>query len=114
MHRFTPKLVKAPLTQKLVEGFVRGQAEGTLTAALQMPPQPRVKIAVDLSKRRTWIPLAEVVTPAFEMPVQSLDQLANRLKALSPTDHLPQMLPFACDRLFRRVHAQEALLPSKV
>src|SRR5205085_11950595 len=79
-----------------------------------MSPQPQMKVAVDVAKAPAWIPATEVITPTFEMPVQSHNQFAHGQEVLLATDHLPQVLPFARHRLFRRVHAQETRLPANV
>src|SRR6185369_14717751 len=114
MHRFAPKLEESAFAQVGREGLSFGNAIGSLAAALQMLPQPVLKVAIEVAKSPAGIPTAEVITPAFEMPVQIANQLSDRPEVLPVTDHLPQSLPFTRHRFCRRVHVQKTVLSAKV
>ena len=65
MHRFGPKLEESTFAQVVGEGLPFGKAVGSLAAALQMLPQPVLKVAIEVAKAPAGIPSAEVIPPSL-------------------------------------------------
>src|SRR5438445_2033100 len=63
-------------------------------------------VRVDLSEGYARISKVEVVLPTFQVPVQLLNQLRDRLKTLTMIRHLVQLFPFLLQGLRRRTHVQ--------
>jgi hypothetical protein len=63
-------------------------------------------VRVDLSEGHARVSKVEVVLPAFQVPVQLLNQLRDRLRALSMIGHLVQLFPLLLQGLCRRAHIQ--------
>src|ERR1051325_2155332 len=77
-----------------------------LAAPLQMLDQASCQVPIKLAKHAGGIPETEVVRPPSQVPIQLLHQPRDRLKALTRTRHLMQLLPFPLDGFLRRKHIQ--------
>src|ERR1043166_8315525 len=82
------------------------RAERPLAAPLQMRDQASCQVPIKLAKHAGGIPETEVVRPPSQVPIQLLHQPRDRLKALTRTRHLMQLLPFPLDGFLRRKHIQ--------
>src|SRR5687767_6738054 len=112
-HRFTAQSIQTQSTQVRVDTLPFGQLVGSLAPPLQMAPEPPLKVLGEMAKLPARIPPAEVIPPAFEVPVQFPDQLPDRPEVLPVTDHFPQAFSFTRHRLLGRVHAQKTFPPVK-
>src|ERR1044071_2256706 len=77
-----------------------------LAAPLQMLDQASCQVPIKLAKHAGGIPETEVVRPPSQVPIQLLHQPRDRLKALTRTRHLMQLLPFPLDGFLRRKDIQ--------
>ena len=84
------------------------RSEGPLAASPQMLRETIANVPVDLPEGHPRVPEAEVVRPAVQLPVQTLNQFRNRLEALVWPSHLFQLLPLLLQSLCRRRHVQIA------
>src|ERR1039458_8623831 len=95
LHGCQPLQVHQPKTLELrIEADPFRRSEGPLAASSQVLRETIANVPVDLSESLAWIPEVEVVPPAFQVPVHSLNQLRDRLEALPMIGHLVQLLPF--------------------
>src|SRR5689334_20417709 len=81
------------------------RTEGSLAAPSQMLRETASNARVDLSEGYARIPEVEVVLPAFQVTVQLLNQLRDRLKALPMIGHFMQLLPLLLQSFCRWTHA---------
>src|ERR1700682_785363 len=82
------------------------RTEGPLTAPSQMLLETVHDVRVDLSEGDPRVAKVEVVLPAFQVPVQLLHQLRDRVHTLTMIRQLMQLLPFLLQSLPRRTHMQ--------
>src|ERR1035438_3290011 len=80
--------------------------EGPLAAPSQMLRETTPKVRVNLSEGYPRIPEIEVVLPAPQMPVQSLNQLRDRLAVLPGIGLFVQLLPLLLQSFLRRTHIE--------
>ena len=89
----------------VIRGFFR-QTKGPLAAPVQVSEQTVADMPVDLAKRVSRISKLEVVAPAFQVPIEPINQFRYRLMALMTVRHLRQLVPLPLQRLLRRPHMQ--------
>src|SRR5664279_852225 len=107
LHGCQPSQVHQPKSlDLLIEADPFRRSEGPLAASSQMLRETTTNVPVDLSEGLAWIPKVEVVLPALQVPVQPLNQLRDRLKALPMIGHLVQLLPLLLQRFRRRTHIE--------
>src|SRR5216684_4563627 len=82
------------------------RSKGPLAAPPQMLLETVSNVRVNLPKRHARIAEREVVRPAFQVPVQLLNQLREWFKTLPMICHLVQLGPLSFQRLGRREHIQ--------
>src|ERR1035437_2537081 len=105
LHGCQPSQVYQPKPlDLLIEADPFRRSEGPLAASSQMLRETTTNVPVDVSEGLAWIPKVEVVLPALQVPVQPLNQLRDRLKALPMIGHLVQLLPPLLQRF--RTHIQ--------
>src|ERR1039457_6066090 len=107
LHGCQPSQVYQPKPlDLLIEADPFRRSEGPLAASSQMLRETTTNVPVDVSEGLAWIPKVEVVLPALQVPVQPLNQLRDRLKALPMIGHLVQLLPLLLQSFRRRTHIQ--------
>src|ERR1039458_9490863 len=107
LHGCQPSQVHQPQSlDLLIEANPFRRSEGPLAASSQMLRETTTNGPVDVSEGLAWKPKVEVVLPALQVPVQPLNQLRDRLKALAMIRHLVQLLPLLLQSFRRRTHIQ--------
>src|ERR1043166_902166 len=99
-------MAKTQPPQVLVPACRFRRAVRPLAAPLQMLDQASCQVPIKLAKHAGGIPETEVVRPPSQVPIQLLHQPRDRLKALTRTRHLMQLLPLPLDGFLRRKHIQ--------
>src|SRR5260370_30842981 len=87
-------------------------SKGPLAASSQVLRKTITNVQVDLSESHAWISEGEVVLPALQVPIELLNQVRERLPALTTIRHLMQLLPFPLQRFCRRPHVQVLPAPT--
>src|ERR1039458_7399312 len=107
LHGCQPLQVHQPKSlDLLIETDPFRRSVGPLAAPSQVLRETVSNVRVDLAEGLPGIPKVEVVLPPFQVPVQLLNQLRDRLVALPMIGHLVQLLPFLLQSLCRRTHIQ--------
>src|SRR5262249_61974384 len=88
-------------------------AEGPLAPTTQVLDHATLHVVTDLSERPSRIAQAEVVHPAFQVPVNLGDELRNGLPALACGGHRRQFRHFPLPRLARPAPVQITTAPTK-
>ena len=75
------------------------RSAGPLAAPFQMLLETATNVPVDFPEGLLRRPESEVVCPAIQLPVQTLNQLRERSETLALASHLLQLLPLEIDHL---------------
>src|SRR5258708_39922238 len=73
-------------------------SKGPLAASSQVLRKTITNVQVDLAEGHAWISEGEVVLPAFQVPVELLNQVRQGLPTLMTIRQLMNLLPFPPQR----------------
>ncbi len=100
----------------MVEGLVVGHAlrrpPWSLASPVQVSPQPRSRVGVDISIRLGGVTHAVVLLPALDLEVDPMDEIGRRCMTLAGIDEFANVGAFALQSPFGRSHVQTGVAPA--